>query len=140
MQHQYSNEDLAFKASVEDCSIAVKTFDHRAHLRLAYIYLVDYDADEATIRVRATLTALLRHNNIEPSAKYHETLTKAWLLAVRHFMDEASACDSAGSFIDRHPAMLDSGIMLTHYSKDRLFSDEAREKFLEPDLAPTPAR
>jgi len=34
--------------------------------------------------------------------------------------------------------LLDSKIMLTHYSADLLFSDEARARFVEPNLDPIP--
>jgi hypothetical protein len=34
--------------------------------------------------------------------------------------------------------LLDSRIMLTHYSTELLFSDKARAKFVEPDLDPIP--
>jgi hypothetical protein len=34
--------------------------------------------------------------------------------------------------------LLDSSIMLTHYSADLLFSPQAREQFIEPNLDPIP--
>ncbi len=34
--------------------------------------------------------------------------------------------------------MLDSEIMMTHYSAELIFSDEAREQFVQPDLSPIP--
>ena len=34
--------------------------------------------------------------------------------------------------------MLDSKIMMTHYSAEVLFSDEARAKFVDPNLHPIP--
>ena len=46
--------------------------------------------------------------------------------------------DSAESFIDQNPEMLDSNIMMTHYSAEVLFSNEARARFVEPDLEPIP--
>jgi len=45
------------------------------------------------------------------------------------------AADSAASFIVSHPSLLDSRIMLTHYSTEVLFSEEARARFVEPNLA-----
>jgi hypothetical protein len=53
-------------------------------------------------------------------------------------METTSSAESADSFIEQHPEMLDSKIMLTHYSAEVLFSDEARIKFVEPDLDPIP--
>lgn len=67
-----------------------------------------------------------------------ETVTRAWVMAVRHFMELVSSSSSAESFMRFDPRMLDSGIMLTHYSASLLFSQEARERFVEPDLDPIP--
>ena len=139
MKHHISSEDRNFLEHVETCSIPVSDFDHRAHLRLAYIYLVDNSTDSSCALVRETLTRLLRHNNIEPGAKYHETLTRAWLLAVHHFMNNSDGMASSDEFINQNPEMLDSRIMLTHYSKDRLFSDEARKAYIDPNLEPIPS-
>ena len=70
-----------------------------------------------------TFRYLARHE-IDP-AKYSETLTRAWMLAVRHFMVHTSHSTSADDFIQQNPALLDSTIMTTHYSRDVLFSDDA---------------
>ncbi|MBE1275459.1 hypothetical protein [Enterovibrio baiacu] len=138
MTHSLSHADIAFVASVEDGTFPVEDFNHRAHVRLAYAYLVDNNADISNSLVKNALVSLLRFNNIEPYAKYHETLTRAWLLAVHHFMQHTDPCDNADAFIDQNPPLLDSQIMMTHYTKARLFSDEARHAFLEPDLDAIP--
>ena len=87
--------------------------------------------------MRAALLMFLSHHNI-PASKYHETLTRSWLLAVNHFMHRTPEASSADDFIARNAILLDSKIMLTHYSAGRLFSDEARADFVEPDLDPIP--
>jgi hypothetical protein len=80
---------------------------------------------------------LPERNGIDPG-KYHETLTRSWILAVRHFMDRAPAAASADAFIAANPMLLDSKIMLTHYSASVLFSPDARARFVEPDLEAIP--
>ncbi len=87
--------------------------------------------------MRESLVAFLGHHGID-AAKYHETITRAWILAVRHFMDRTPHSDSADAFIDANPVLLDSKIMLTHYSAEVLFSAEARARFIEPDLQQIP--
>ncbi len=59
-------------------------------------------------------------------------------MAVRHFMEDTPSCDSSDLFIEKNPRMLDKKIMMTHYSAEALFSDEARGKCVEPDLDPIP--
>ncbi len=62
-------------------------------------------------------------------------MTQAWVLAVDYFMQKAAPArfDSFDAFIAADPRLLDPAIMLTHYSTERLFSDEARAGFVEPD-------
>ena len=47
-----------------------------------------------------------------------------------------STSTSAADFIARNQELLDSKIMLTHYSASVLFSADARASFVEPDLDP----
>ena len=137
MAHRSSAKDQAFRAEFELCTFPPSEWDHRAHLRLAYVYLTEHDADTAYQLMRDALLAFLEHSRVDPS-KYHDTMTRAWILAVRHFMEATSSQDSADSFIEQNPEMLDSKIMMTHYSAEVLFSDEARAQFVEPDLDPIP--
>ena len=139
MKHEIMEEDLAFKNEVESCAFPVPDFDHRAHLRLAYVYLVETNSPRKSVNlVRKALVGLLKHAGINPSAKYHETLTEAWLLAVHHFMHHIGSSSSANDFINRNSSLLDSKIMLTHYSESVLFSESARVGFVEPDIEPIP--
>ncbi len=139
MTHLVSKEDNTFKQQVECCEYPTAEFDHRAHLRLAYIYLTELDdTNSAVNKMSQTLLKLLRHAGIEPTAKFHKTLTKAWILAVYHFLNQTDKSHSADDFIAQHPLMLDTKIMLTHYSAETLFSETARAKFVEPNLEPIP--
>lgn len=137
MRYSISKADAEFKNKFEACEIAAGGFNHEAHLRLAYIYLAENDAESSVKLMRESLKRFLKHNNVEPT-KYHETLTKAWILAVYHFMNKTDRCTSAKDLIDRHPEMLDTKIMMSHYSADVLFTDAAREAFVEPNLDPIP--
>lgn len=135
-QHQLSQDDRNFRAAFEGCAIAPSQFGHEAHVRLAYVYLAQNDVESAVQRMRAALLHFLEHHDIPPS-KFHETLTRAWVLAVRHFMEQSTTL-SAADFIRNNQQLLDSKIMLTHYSASVLFSPDARAAFAEPDLDPIP--
>ena len=137
MTHALSDDDRTFRDDFESGRIAPPAFDHRAHVTLVYCYLAEHDTEESVTRMRTALHAFLERNGIEPG-KYHETLTRAWTLAVRHFMARTGTSSSSDEFIARNPVLLDTRIMLTHYSAAVLFSPEARAQFVEPDISAIP--
>jgi len=134
--HELSQDDSNFRSAFESCTVPPSQFNHEAHVRLAYIYLVESGVEPAVQRMREGLLNFIEHNGI-PRSKFHETITRAWVLAVRHFMDKSSST-SFQDFIAKNQVLLDSKIMLTHYSASVLFSSDARESFVEPDLDPIP--
>jgi hypothetical protein len=137
MKHQISADDRAFVRAFEACEVKPEAFDHPAHVRLAYIYLCEHPVDASVDRMKRALLAFLAHLGVPPG-KYHETITRAWVMAVAHFMASSVPCDSAAAFMTRCPRLLDSKIMLTHYSAEVLFSPKAREAFVEPDVQAIP--
>lgn len=137
MSHCFSIDDQDFKREFEACETLPERFDHQAHVRLAYIYLCESPVEEAAQRMKASLLAFLAHLGVD-EGKYQETLTRAWILAVRHFMDPSKGSQSAEAFIHANPVLLDRKIMLTHYSAEVLFSPEARQAFVQPDIQTIP--
>jgi len=141
-RHRCSEDDRRFLEAFEAGRVAPADFTHREHVRLAYVCLCEEgSAAAAHARVRAAILGFIRHNGV-PETKYHETITQAWVLAVDYFMRKAAPAsfESFDAFIAADPRLLDSSIMLTHYSKDRLFSSEARAEFVEPDIQDIPRR
>lgn len=137
MKHLSSIEDQNFRGEFEACKFPPAEFNHRAHVRLAYVFLCGHDTDTAHQLMRSALLSFLEHNGVDVS-KYHETITRAWIMAVRHFMEKTPSSESSDEFIEKNPGMLDSKIMMGHYSAEVLFSDEARAKFVAPNLEPIP--
>ena len=137
MQHPLSPTDEQFRRAFEAQQIEPAAFGHAAHVRLAYVYRCEHPVDGAVARMKASLLAFLAHLGAEPS-KYHETITRAWVMAVDHFMRQSGPCGSYADFARIHPQLLDSRIMLSHYSADVLFSAEARRTFVEPDVQAIP--
>jgi hypothetical protein len=99
--------------------------------------LVENNDDTAYQLMRDSLIRFITHNGVDIS-KFQETITRVWTLAVRHFMENDTGAYSANVFIDNKPKMLNKEIMMTHYSAELLFSDEAREHFVTPDGDPIP--
>jgi hypothetical protein len=133
-----SEDDRLFWRDCASGAVRPGDFDHRAHLRLAYVHFAAFGPETGATAFKESLFAYLARHGIDCS-KYHETVTRAWLLAVWHFMRKAGATASSQDFLDKSQVLLDSRVMLTHYSKDLLFSDLARRQFVEPDLDPIPS-
>ena len=129
--------DRAFLDAFESCEIPAAEFRHCDHLRLAFIYLTLHDLDTALHLMRSGLQRFLAHLGA-PASKYHETITRAWMLAVEHFTEEAGPTASFEEFAASSPRLFAPGAMETHYTPERLWSDEARQRFVEPDLQPIP--
>src|SRR5262245_30952445 len=115
--HRFSPDDEEFKDRFQKCGIAPSDFDHRSHLRIAYIYLCEAEPEMAYSRMRRSLQGFLAHHGVDPK-KYHETLTRAWMMAVYHFMCQSPPLLSASEFIERNPILSKSEVMLSHYSRE----------------------
>lgn len=135
--HYASPGDRWLRARLEAGDLAVEGFDHRSHLRVGYVYLCEMPLEAAVREFRSALVRFLCQT-VGDEARYHETMTQAWLLAVHHFMEETEPCRCAQSFLIRNPELLNPSIMLTHYSPALLHSETAHHRFIEPDLQPIP--
>ena len=135
--HGISTHDAAVLASFEACRMTTECFDHRTHLQVAYALIVQVGVEQAAVRMKTGLLRLLKHLGAGED-KYHETLTRGWILAVHHFMSKVPGCPGFDKFIVRASPLLDQSLMNTHYSAELLATPEARHKFVMPNLAPIP--
>jgi hypothetical protein len=111
-------------------------FGHREHLELAWIYLDRYSIDEAGEAMVAAIRHIAQLHDADD--KYHETMTRAWL----HFVAVHNQRWGAGNFdnfIARNSALLDSRLVENFYSRELIFSEQARASWTAPDLRPLPA-
>ena len=132
-----SDLDKSFLSAFENSTLDVTAFHHREHLRIAYIELVLNDVDVAYRRIRAGLLRLLQRNGLD-AAKYHDTLTFAWVQAVKHLMWLTESAKSSEEFLSKNQLLLDKNVMFTHYSRALIDAEQARKKFVPPDLVPIP--
>jgi len=133
LEHKLSFKDIEFLQFFESCRFDATKFHHREHVRLAYILLTLSDFDQALSRLKKGLLAFLSYNDVDDS-KYHETMTYAWLLAVKHFMHISKPASDSEDFLKENDVLLNKDIMFTHYSRDVMNSDVARKSVVKPDL------
>jgi hypothetical protein len=131
-------DDEALWQAFHDRTLAVAQWTHAAHLRVAWLHLARHELDEAHLRMRLGIVRLnAAHGLVEtPQRGYHETLTRVWLVLVRAARRHSTAGDSTHFVAE---AGLERTAPLAFYSRDRLFSIEARAIFVAPDLAALPA-
>ncbi len=129
-------DDRAFMDRFERCEITEAEWTHLAHVRVAWIALMSDAPDAAVERIRR---GILSHNThvLGRPHKYHETVTVAFARLILDRLDRAEPWSGFARRIDDLLAA-DEPVLLRYYSPGRLASDEARSRFLEPDLEPLP--
>lgn len=135
--------DREFVNRFEQGAFSREEWTHRAHVKLAYLYLCEHSFDVALQKIRTGIQALnAAHQTPEtPTRGYHETTTRAFLqliAATRSADEDTLSTASADSFCDRHPQLMTRHALRLFYSPGRLLDPRAKTEFLEPDLAPLP--
>ena len=128
--------DVALTRALERGEIANEKFRHTSHLHVAWVYLLESKSvDEATDKMRQTLRRFAA--SAGKPEKYHETITLFWV----HLLARVRAIKAGQSLeqiVQATPGLLEKNFPLAYYSGERLFSDEARSSWVEPDLKPFP--
>jgi hypothetical protein len=119
----------------EDTTISRDAWKHAEHLTVALHYLTLHDIETATEKMRTGIFKLLAAFGVDLTKEmpYHETLTVFWMRTVAEF----NASKNGDSLLDKANGLVaeyDKDYPLQFYSKDSLFSDEARARFVEGDL------
>lgn len=123
------------------CTLPKDEWTHEAHLATcAWLVL-----DRPDIQPERDLPDLIRRYNVsvggvnDETQGYHETITQVFVIGVRR----ALARSSSGGLAARVNALLSGpegrrDWPLGYYSRERLFSPQARLGWVEPDLADLP--
>ncbi len=127
----------------ESQTLPFDQWTHRAHVKVAYLYLSRFGFDEALARLRAGIRAYNAANKVPDGTLmgYNETTTHALLHlieAVRRAYAGTHPVQDADAFYDMHPQLHSKHVLRLFYSPKRRIEPEAKTKFLEPDLAPLP--
>lgn len=124
------------------CTLARPEWTHEAHLAATTYLLLkrpDIDLDrELPVLIRRFNESVGGVNS--DTEGYHETISRAYLHGVRRFLAEADPDEPLYLLVNqllRSPTGRRDW-PLRFWSKDRLFSVEARRGFVPPDLAALP--
>ena len=130
-------DDGALWIAFQERTLPVAQWTHAAHVRIAWLHLARYALDEAHLRMRVGIIRLnAAHGLVETAAHgYHDTLTRAWLALIADARRRDPCADSRAFLA---AAALNRNAPLRYYSRERLFSVEARASFVPPDVADLP--
>lgn len=131
--------DAEFLEAFETCCLRADQWTHQAHVRMAWLYLQRMPLPLAIPVVRE---GIKRYNvSLNKPLGYHETITLAFLHLISDRIQNGNSPQSFEIFCSQHPDLLDREMktLLSHYQKETLFSQLARESFVCPDLLPLPS-
>ena len=129
-------DDEEFLRRFEDTSLPDDAFPHRAHIRMAWLYLTRHGPDGAVLRVTEGIRRFAAAKGAP--GMYHHTLTLLWLRLVAAAVRETPAATSFDAFWAAHPHLADKRRAQRHYTEETLWSPAARACWVEPDRASLP--
>ena len=135
---KFSSDEQAFEivADFEKGNIPRPEWTHRAFLTVALHYCLRFSFDTALYAMRRGVVRLNKANGVAntETAGYHETMTVFWVRSIKRFIEaggERAFGQLANRLIERYG---DPRLPLRFYSRSRLYSPEARKRFVRPDL------
>jgi len=135
--------DADLLAAFESQSIPRPDWTHRAHVKVAYLYLTKFPFPEALEKIRTGIQKLNAANKVPegPNMGYNETTTVAFahlIAATIGAYGKVFPTPTADAFCDKHTQLLSPHILRLFYSPDRRMHPDAKTRFVEPDLTPLP--
>jgi hypothetical protein len=126
-------DDAALAHAITSLALRNEDFRHREHVRLAYALLLrEGDLAAALSAFRALLKRFAAHAGA--AAKYHETITCAYVVLISERMHDRAYASSA-AFLADNPDLLDhrGGALARYYDVEALTaSPRARAAFVLP--------
>ena len=134
--------DDEFLHQFETGTFPLDQWHHRAHVKVAYLYVHRFGLDIAAGKIRDGIRAYNAANQIKdtPTGGYHETMTQAWLRIIHTTLQEYGPGATADEFFDAHPQLGQKKILRLFYSVEVFMSPRAKREFVEPDLTRLPEK
>jgi hypothetical protein len=107
------------------------SFGHREHLHMTWSYLRRGEGDRVLPFLRHVTES---HGETE---KLNVTMTRFWVEATAQAIDQSGAEDFP-QLLACVPHLLEKDLPFRHWSREAMFSPQARAGWLDPDLRPLP--
>jgi len=128
-------DDDAFVAAFQAGQIANEAFHHRDHLRLAWIQIRRLGLERASEAVTRGINHFASHHG--SADRYNDTMTRFWVRVISLGISRHPEL-TFEELLAAEPHLLDKGLPFRHWSRERMGSDAAKERWVEPDLRPIP--
>ncbi len=131
--------DHQFIQDFESGALPREDWNHAAHVRMTWYYLSHSPLSEASHKIRSGIQNFVRAKGLKATG-YSETITLVYIQLIEAARISDSHSLSWEEFKNAHPELLDRNnpLPLIYYRRETIESEEAKLKFLEPDLQPLP--
>lgn len=119
----------------ESGTLSPAEFNHHAHMTVALWYLMKLPYSDALAQMRTNIRKFAGFYN--QNQLYNETITLFWMKLCHHLLAASapieSVADTTYQILARWGSMQ---YVFKHYSKELVFSKQAKQTWVDPDLLP----
>jgi hypothetical protein len=116
----------------ENCTLPIEHWTHRAHLAIAVAYVRTLNQKSALDRIRDRIN-LFNQNCGDPNG-YNETVTRMFIRKLASEIEQGKSARSMHEEVERLSHLCRVEWLYHYFSKQRIWSDEAKANWIEPDL------
>lgn len=135
MTEPNSLDDQNFIKQFEELTLDPAYFDHRGHLRIAWLYLSQNLSLQSIDKICLGIKRYASH--LGASDKYHHSLSYTLVLIIAKRIAQAPT-ENLSDFIDNNPELTSSTLELVQacFSFDLLSHPTAKTQLIKPDIGP----
>jgi len=136
MIYKTTEEAIRLVDAFERRTLPKSDWTHSAHLTVGLYYCLRLSFGEALNAMRSGIRAINDVHGVPNTntSGYHETMTVFWMIVIKQFA-ETSKRFSFGELANQLLVICDDPrLPLEYYSRELLFSEEAREHHVQPDI------
>jgi hypothetical protein len=135
-------DDDEFLAKLDDYTL--ENWDHRTHLRIAFIFLSRYGRREGMKLIFSKIKAYIENSDRTKrnhGTTFHETMTYFWVHMVHYGMElNKVRIHDFRSFLLMNPHFVNGGLFLHYYTKQLMLNNaESRMTVILPDKCQLPS-
>jgi hypothetical protein len=135
LHRQFSDEEFLLR--FEALALPEGSISHEAHFRVAWLYLSTWSFDDALYKTIKGFQ--LFDQKLAGGTKYHATITHAYMYIIFDLYDTGIYA-SWQDFLAQNTFLLKpvNEVLLKYYTKELLYSDDAKKRFVLPDRMSLP--